>query len=290
MIKQGIKNYIKNLKYVFTPLGVIALGIAFGLSVLIPGTIYAVQNLAERIAEISGNATVDFEALKNCIAEAAGGLNWNDPWSAVGTMFSGDWLFETFNKGINALLPNSDIYAAEITETINNSVHLIGASVVVFIVWLFLGFIGGFFLTKFLVRRTMAKRVWWKFFLAAIVDWLLTFVILFLLVWLQSLWQFSAIFVSVFALILTEFASLTEAYFIHGFKKVEFKNIVNIQNVGMLWLTDLIIFVITVALVLIFFSLTNVLVGIFMAIPLIEIAFMVNNLNAEAYVKEMTEN
>lgn len=289
MIKRGIKNYIKNLKYVFTPLGVMALGIAFGLSVLIPGIIYALQNIAEKISEISGSATVDFNALKNYIADAVGVLDWNSPWEAVGTIFSSNWLFETFNNAINALLPNSEMYIAEITETINYSISIIGASVVIFVVWFFLGFIGGFFLTKFLVRNTIAKRAWWKFFLATLVDWLLVFFVLFMLVWLQSLWQFSAIFVSIFALILIGFASLTEAYLIHGFKKIEFKKIVNIRNVGMLWLTDLIVFMITIALVIIFFSVTNMLVGIFMAIPLIEIASMVNNLNAEAYVKNMSE-
>ena len=36
MIKQGIINFFKKLKYFFTPLGALALGLIFGLSVAIP--------------------------------------------------------------------------------------------------------------------------------------------------------------------------------------------------------------------------------------------------------------
>ena len=37
MFIQSIKNYFKNLQYFFTPLGALALGIVFGLSVWYPG-------------------------------------------------------------------------------------------------------------------------------------------------------------------------------------------------------------------------------------------------------------
>lgn len=72
---------------------------------------------------------------------------------------------------------------------------------------------------------------------------------------------------------------------VHGFKKVAYKEIVNIKNVALLWLSNLIIFAVTCALAAIDFVIFNAVVGFFIAVPLIEISVMVISLNAEAYVK-----
>ena len=63
MIKNGIKNYIKNFKYFFTPLGAIALGVVFGLSLGIPIVVDALKSLLDMIVKITEGDAVGYNIL-----------------------------------------------------------------------------------------------------------------------------------------------------------------------------------------------------------------------------------
>ena len=76
MIAQGLKNYIKNLKFVFNPLGTIALGFVFGLSILIPVIMSSANTLVESVKSIFSNANIDLTALKESVVSAFQALNW----------------------------------------------------------------------------------------------------------------------------------------------------------------------------------------------------------------------
>ena len=53
MLLKGIKNYIVNLKYVFTPLGTLFLGVVIGLSVLIPSLISSVEYVVKEVSALA---------------------------------------------------------------------------------------------------------------------------------------------------------------------------------------------------------------------------------------------
>ena len=95
MIKQGIKNYFKNLKYFFNPLGAIALGFVFGMSILIPVIISSVNGLIEDIKIIFSNTNLDFDALKDSFLSIIKALDWSEPLETFKLMISQDWLLET---------------------------------------------------------------------------------------------------------------------------------------------------------------------------------------------------
>ena len=82
MIKQGIINFFKNLKYFFTPLGALALGLIFGLSVLIPGIISSVSTLANDVQIILSDTTIDFSTFKESVLSAIQSLDWGNPWES----------------------------------------------------------------------------------------------------------------------------------------------------------------------------------------------------------------
>lgn len=285
MILKSLKNYFVNLKYIFTPLGVLALGAIIGLSILVPGVISAVNELIDSVVELTNGVEINLTAFGNSVWSAGAALDWSDPSAAIDVMLSETWLIDTFNGAIHALVPNGEEYAVQITEAVVQAVALISVYAIVLVVWLVIGAIGGFLLTKLLVRREIAKRALWKYFLVALADGTLTVAVTWLTVWLATLWTPSIIISILLALVLCGVVPLFEAYMVHGFKKVACKEIVNIKNVAMLWLSNLIIFAITCALVAIDFVIFNAVVGFFIAIPLIEISVMVISLNAEAYVK-----
>lgn len=287
MIGKSIKNFFVHLKFLFTPLGTLALGVALGLSVLVPGVMHAVQDLAATVAEITGNVEFDFEALWGCLVDAVTALDWNDPSVALGTLTDGGWLSTTLGNCIQSLIPNSEVFAEELGVAVVATVASIAVGFVALILCTLLGMIGGHFLTKFLVRRSMARRAWWKYFLVVLLDGVLSLGVLLAVLWLYALWTPSLIFSAVFVLLLLCCCSLIEAYIVHGWKKTDWKRIINIGNVCKLLLSNVIVFAITVAMIFVGLLLFGSVAGSLLAFAFLEIMACVAGLNAEAYVKDV---
>lgn len=290
MIKQGIINFFKNLKYFFTPLGALALGLIFGLSVLIPGIISSVSTLANEVQTILSDTTIDFTALENSIISAIQSLDWGSPLDAIGTMLNSDWLVSTLNDCVDSFVEITDAYATQFNAAVNTFTHDIAISFAALIAFLVLGLIGGFFLTKWLIRRNIAKRNIWKFLLHSFVDSILSSTLVAMCVWLISVWKPSIFISSVISVLLFGFISLLEAYIVHAWKKTDIKRIVNLKNIFQLFLTDAIILVLVGVFVQLIVLLTNTFAGLSVGIVLMEIAFIVIGLNAESYVKTIVKD
>lgn len=289
MIKQGIINFFKNLKYFFTPLGAIALGLIFGLSVLIPGTLNSLSVFAGDVQTIMSDTSVDINVLKDSAVAAVKALDWTDPVNALKTMLSNGWIMQMLEKYIGSFVENTEGYTQQFANSVNTLSNEMTTYIAIVLSFAVLGFIGGYFLTKCLIRKDIAKRSIWKFLINALVDAIITATIVALFLWFLSIWKPSIIFSTILSVLLYGFIALLEAYVVHAYKKVPFGKIVNVKNIFKLYLTDAIIFVVAAACIFVLTILTNALVGIFVGIVLMEIAFIVISLNAEAYVKMLTE-
>lgn len=290
MIKQGIINFFKNLKYFFTPLGTLALGFIFGLSVFIPGIITSFSTLTDSVQNILSDTTIDFTVLKDSAISAVQALDWNNPLEAIKTMLSNDWLMQTLNECVGSFVESTEVYTAQFSTAVSTFTNDLVSYFAAVIVFLVLGLMGGFFLTKWLVRRNIAKRSLWKYLLNAFIDSLLTATLVALCVWLIQVWKPSALISSLVSILLFGFISLFEAYIVHAWKKIDIKKIINTKNIFELFATDLIIFLLAGGCVLLAIVLTNIIVGIVIGIVFMEIAFIVIGLNAESYVKSVIEN
>ncbi len=290
MIKQGIINFFKNLKYFFTPLGTLALGLIFGLSVFIPGVISSASNLANDVQTILSDTSIDFTALKDSLLSAVQTLDWGDPFNALKTMLSNDWLMQTLNACVSSFVESTEVYTSQFSAAINTFTGDLVVYFAAVIIFLILGFIGGFFLTKWLIRRNIAKRSLWKYLLNSLIDSLLTATLVAVCVWLVSVWKPSVFISTLVSILLFGFIALLEAYIVHAWKKVDIKKVVNTKNIFQLFLTNVIIFVLTAIFVLLAIALTNMIAGVFIGIVLMEIAFIVTGLNAEAYAKSFVED
>lgn len=290
MFIQSIKNYFKNLQYFFTPLGALALGIVFGLSVLIPGTAAALSALTDDVRMILDGASIDLEALKNSFLASVRELDWSEPIAALGTALSQDWLSRTLNGCLNALLGDTQEYAARIDEAIAIFCGKVAVYALVLAFFAALGFAGGFIFTKKLVRKNIAKAAFWKRLIAGAVDLIFTFVLAVLCAWAISMRGALALVAAAALLLLIGTVSLFEAYLIHAKKRIPLAEIVNVKNIALLFLGDIAIFLLALAFTVLLTALTNSAVGIFIGMAFFEIAIIVIGLNAEAYVKSRAQN
>ena len=289
MIKNGLKSFLSNLKYIFTPLGVLALGAVLGLSILLPACSAAARGLVSDIKTIASSVSIDFPALKDAIVAAVRALDWSDPLAALRTMLRKAWIVETLDGCVHSLLRGSETVSEQITAAVERAARRVAAGVAALIVCLVLALIGGYMLTRFLVRRNMAKRGVGKFFLATLVDAVLSAAFVVLLVLLQAAWSPAAVVFVIVAVLLNGLLALAEAYFLHGRGKIPLKSVINGRNVACLYAVGAIICAIAVVFFLLVWQIANAAVAIFLAIPLIEITFTVLNLNAESYVLHEVE-
>ncbi len=290
MLKQGIKNYFKNLKHFFTPMGTMFLGLVFGASVFFPVLGESFKELAEGVNALSQEFSVDFNQLFKSLFDSVGSLDWSDPWAALRTMASDGWLEETVRKCLETILGmDYNAFVDEIALLIGTFTAQVLGGFIVMAMFFVLGIIGGYYLTAFLVRRSIARRAWWKFFLAYLIDLIVNVALVVLGVWLALLWKYSLIIFLFVAFVLSGLVALLVAYFMQGYKKVSLQEVVNLKNAVQFMASALIVWLITFALCAVVKVVTNDLVAAVVAIALIEIAIPVNKLNAEAYVKQLAD-
>lgn len=290
MLKKGIKNFLSSLKYFFTPLGTMFLGIMIGFSVLVPGVIAAVNQLGVNISQLAQNVNLDVALLGDNLWTAVRSLDWDEPITALQTLASSEWINDVLTKALTTILGTDfETFKEQITNYVVVFCGDVVASVAVFFVcWLF-GFIAGHALTRILIRRNIAKRSVWKFILAYILNSTLSaaYVVATLIVF--SLWAYSIIFAIILAILLSGIAALLQAYLLYACRKLPLKQIVNIKNAGLLTLTNLIIFALSTCLTLIALTI-NALMGLFVGLSIFAIALTVINLNAESFVIEQVND
>ena len=284
MIKSGTKKYFTNLKFYFTPIGMLAVGMIIGVSLLIPATISAMKGFINEFSEILQTNNIDFGPTRDYIVNSITSLDWADPIASLKTMLGGEWLKTLVNGSMELLGIELNAYGEQIDQSFNNAVGIVMTYVGIFIFFSVIGLLLGFVLTRYLVRRNMAKRKLWKTILASVIDSLISSMLFALCVWLSTLWKPSVFISSLLSLVLYSSVSLLEAYLLHAVKKVPFKKVVSGKNVMMLMLTNFIIFYVSVAFLAISILVTNVIAGLFIGFAFVEIAFIVISLNAESYV------
>ena len=290
MVKKGLKNYFKSFKYFFTPLGVIALGVIVGLSIIVPGIMNSVKTMINGVSEIVSEAEINWGAAWDSLLASARELDWSAPASAAGQMFNTDWLTSTLNGCVTEIFSSANPALEQIKELVAACVKDVGIYLAVFVIVTVIGMIVGYILVRFQIRKDIVKRSLWKTILLTIVHAIINVTVILLCLNIMSYTSGILAYVIAFLFVLLlSTISFIEAYVVHAIKKVKFKEIVNVKNVLLLLLTDLIIFAITAGLVYLVF-LINALVGTFLSIALIEIASIVIGLNAESYVIDVVNS
>lgn len=190
---------------------------------------------------------------------------------------------------LQSFIGGVETYTVPLTNAINIFCNNLIGGVASVIVFTLLGVLGGYFLVKCLVRRNIAKRTFKKYVITNLLDSILNVVIIFTCVWLYTLWKYSIFITIVLAFVIFGATALFEAYLVHGKPILKGREVVNLKNIGKLLATNLIILFMTAVVVGLLILASNIVVGVFIGIALVQIAFVVIGLNAESYVIEIVK-
>lgn len=289
MFRQGIKNFFINLKYFFTPLGSMFLGMMIGISFLVPGVIQSGLILIDGVKALGENLHLDFGEVWNTLWKEIVALNWESPNQAIETIFSEDWLNQQVTNTLSVILGKDfELFKMEIGQLVSEFVKGLQLSVIVFIAWWIMGFLFGYILLRFLVRRTIAKRNLWQYILNIFVNSLLVLCMLVICLVLFTIWAPSILLSYGLMLLLSGSFSLLGAYLVYGRKKISFRKVMNFKNLSSHFLANLCILLIALTMTILA-VIVNILLGIFTGLSLLAIAFLVMNMNAESYVIHMVK-
>ncbi|MCM1260269.1 MAG: hypothetical protein NC182_04975 [Prevotella sp.] len=289
MIRQSIKHFFTHLKYVFTPLGTLFLGIVFSFTLFIPGLLEVVRHLVNEVNQVSQNTQLDVSALYTTIVDSIAHLDWSNYQEAIQTMFSDDWFAQCFYDAITQVIGENSVYIEQITALIQEALGQLIVLTIVGLFFILVGLISGILLTKLWIRRAIARRKLWKYVIITLIDTLLNVTLISLCLWFVGLWLPSGLLFTLFSLLLSGAVALFEAYLVHGWKKVSFKSIVTMKNIIQLCISNSLIAGIAIVMILILGIVFNGVVAFVCGIGLFTVATSIVNLNAEAYVKQLTQ-
>ncbi len=292
MILQGIRNFLKGLKYVFVPMGVLFFGLVLGLSVSLPRMAAILKDFAAQMQQIFGESTLSGSEMMQSLWMRVSELDWSNPLQAVLQVLNRSWLNETLEQCVKPFAEDYDAYAAEVQQLIRAAAEGIVRQAVVVAVFAALGLACGLFLTQWLVRREIARRRWRNLLPGMLFDAVFATLLLMVCtrVSVKPGWGFAA---ALAALLLFGAVSLLEAYLLHGRKVLPFRSVVTVKNCCKLLVSNAAVYVLSAAIVAVAGFVLNGVAGLCIALPLFGVAFFVIGMNAESYVigkvKELSE-
>ncbi len=291
LIGNSILKYLKSLRFYFVPLGCFSLFVVLGLSIVIPYIYNQLISFGKDIASViqTTATTFNYQETINYATNQISLLDWSNNPNALQMVTSQEYISSFVTNSLKAGFSNYEAVESQITNLFNQTVNNIISGLTFFIVCLFLGLIVGFLITKIQIRNLTAKRKIWKTLLIYFLDSLIEATVVSVVIYLMVLWKPSILISSVVFILLFALIALFEAYIVQGNKQIKLSQVLKVSTTFKLILSSILIYLIAIVISLIIVVLTNVVAGIYISIPFIEIAFIVNNLNAESYVKKLAE-
>ena len=289
ILLSGFKNYFVSLKYFFTPLGALFLGLALGVSVFIPGVTGVLNIMVGDVKELASKINLNLSDIWNALVSEFLLLPLENPFELLKVLFGSDWLFATLDGILQKLVGEYEFVSGQLTVIVSSAIEGFKLYAGAFIACGILGLIAGHFLTLHLVRRNIAKRKIWMYLLFNLLEVTFAALLISLCSYLGSLMHLPVAVSLIVSLILFGFISLFEACALHSGSFALSRQILTLGNVLLLTASNLLIITAAFVFTVIIIAVTDAVFGFFVALPLIEIAFIVAAVNAEAYVKKISD-
>lgn len=260
MILAALKTYFKNSKYVFVAMGLIYLVIILMLFSLVHGIISVISSVSAETYENVANFVV--AAFQDITFEEATSLEF----------------YKQFLKG-----------AAEILKAdIENAVKMLTAVVLTTVACVLASIIGSQVLCRSLMRKSSADEKSLRGIVAMVIRYIISLGFGYLLVYLNTLWSYSFIFVLLLYFVHNAFENLFTTWIIH-FRGYKITDIFNLKNSLKLVLSGFALIGINAVIIIVLYFVTGALLAILIALPLFAYVFAVMDIIAVSHFRGLEE-
>lgn len=258
MIKAALKTYFKNSKYVFVAMGLIYLVIILMLFALVHGIVSVISSVSVETYENVARFVVN--TFEDITFEQATSLEF----------------YKQFLKG-----------AAEILKTdIENAVKMLTAVVFITVTCVLASVMGSQVLCRSLMRKSSADEKSIRGVAAMLMRYIISLGFGYLLVYLNSLWAYSFIFVLIAYFVHNAFENLFTTWIIH-FRKYSITDIFNLRNSLKLVLSGFTLIAVNVMIIIVLYLIMGALFAVLIALPLFAYTFAVLDVIAVSHFREL---
>ena len=280
----SLKNYAKSFKYIFTPIGIIAVCFLIGLTIAFNNIYASVNELISGVQSLASETRqVDFFRI---LTEASAYLNKEDTSDLnafLTKVLNQDYLVPMFKSIIQKCYPTVDVNVQAVVDLIQNVISTILISAAVVIFFLFIGLFTSYLITRFFLVRDIRRRKFWQAIVFTIINGLITAGFAFLSVRCVNLGWWG-VPLGLLILLVNNTVSLFIAWLIQGYKKIPLKQILSVKNVIFLFLANLILFVTSITTIILLFFIPAPILVFLLVIAVVDIAVVAMSVNAEGYV------
>ncbi len=289
MIKKTLRNYLSNLKFIFTPIGILTIFVLIGTSIALTNAYHAVTNMFTEIGKTVSasdmNVTAGIKAGFNRIVSA----DWNNLKESLKQVFSGDWLLETLKEMVKAAFPEAGDIMSQVQEQLKNCIRLIVVNFVLIIIFMVIGIVVGYVVLKIFITRQTVKRKFGKAVLKSLLHAFMNLLIIAFAIFILSLLKLPLWANLLITFVLFFIVNLFESYLIFGLKKLPFKTFINWKNILFVILSSLIVMVITATLCTGFYFIFRLITALVLINGAIQVGVATNELLGESYINYLLE-
>lgn len=260
MVLAALKTYFKNSKYVFVAMGLIYLVIILMLFSLVHGIISVISSVSAETYENVANFVV--ATFQDITFEEATSLEF----------------YKEFLKG-----------AAEILKAdIENAVNMLTTVVLTTVACVLASIVGSQVLCRSLMRKSSADEKSLRGIVAMVIRYIISLGFGYLLVYLNTLWSYSFIFVLLLYFVHNAFENLFTTWIIH-FRGYKITDIFNLKNSLKLVLSGFALIGINAVIIIVLYFVMGALLAILIALPLFAYVFAVMDIIAVSHFRGLEE-
>ena len=289
MIKKGLLDFLKCLKFFFVPLGILSIFTLMGLVSCVSGISTSIKEFMNGAKEILGNIEFNWSAIKISFVNRVTEVYYTEGLQqGIKTIASKEWLNNTLGDVLKVAF--GDTFSMDqVSELIATTITKIVISIVSLFIMFVLGIVVGIFVLKILIRKQMTHVKIGKLILFSILDAFFWLLVILLVVYLSSINRVLNVIVLVIFIVSFGFICLSEGYLFYGIKKIKYRQVMNPINVLKLYAIEILILAITAVIALLCVLIFNKVVGIYIALPFVEIGILSISSTAESYVVHLVE-
>ncbi len=290
MIKNALKNFFKNLIYVFVPMGIVYLFFLIAVFIFIGSLVQiAGAMLSDVFSLIETSVSESSASVNDFFAYAFDQLEWNGSFIyMIVRAFQTRWLSNTVKGFLETLNVSSAGFGESFDAIIGDFMVKFGAIISAVVILCVIGIVLANFLTRVIVRKNTAKRGIRKFVVAHTILPIVQALFVVGAVVVLILIRYYGLLVVAALLIMSCVFSLTSSWVVHRSGDLKLKDVVTMRNV----LTHLasvgVILLLNVGLAAAFYAI-NPLLAILIMIPVILYSLNIVGVNTDSFVCEMID-
>ena len=288
MIKNSLKNFFKNLLYIFIPMGIVYLFLLIAVFSLIGVVVDATGTAVTDTLNLIGSSVEESQAnVADFLSYSFAQIDWGgNPFETIRTILDTRWLSTTVKGFFDTLGQNTEGFDDQLNAIVATFKNSLSAGIAVAATVIVVGVIGANYATRFAVRSKVAKRNFKQFVIANTLVPIVETLMLVASLWLIAKIKFYSLLVFVLFVILLGVLSLCASYLIYRNGKMKLKDLLTVKNVFKHFAVLCIIAAIDIALAVGLYLLSP-LFALLLMIPIIIYSANIVDSNTDSYVSNL---